>query len=115
MRDWTTIRERFVRDDLPTRLGGLAANLARISSFFKNPINRNVVHSLVDESKLFIEWTAADAEAETAAPLVELQVQLALWQLDWDKIWNDPAYRSQVVDQSRAWSDKVLDLSGLLS
>lgn len=115
MRDWTTIRERFIRDDVPTRLGGLAANLARISSFSKNPINRNVVHSLVDESKLFIEWTAADAEAETAAPLVELQVQLALWQLDWEKIWGDPAYRSQVVDQSRAWSDKVLDLSGLLS
>jgi hypothetical protein len=115
MRDWTTLRERYVRDDLPTRLGGLAANLARISSFSKNPINRNVVHSLVDESKFFIEWMAADAGAETAAPLVELQVQLALWQLDWDKIWDDPDYRGQVVDQSRAWSDKVLDLSGLLS
>jgi len=115
MRDWTSIRERFVRDNVPTRLGGLAANLARISSFSKNPTNRNVVQSLVDESKFFIEWTAADAEAETAAPLIELQVQLALWQLDWDKIWDDPDYRGQLVDQSRVWSDKVLNLSGLLN
>jgi hypothetical protein len=32
---------------------------------------------------MFIEWTSAQAETETAAKLVELQVQLALWQLQW--------------------------------
>jgi hypothetical protein len=29
MKDWTMIRERFLRDEPPVRLGGLAANLAR--------------------------------------------------------------------------------------
>jgi hypothetical protein len=33
MKDWTTIRDRYLHDALPIRLGGLAANLARIKSF----------------------------------------------------------------------------------
>lgn len=115
MRDWTAIRERYLRDELPVRLGGLAANLARVSSFSRNPVNREVVNSLLDESKLFIEWTAGEAEVDAAAQLVELQVQLALWQLDWDRIWADPGQRAQVAEQSRVWSGRILDLSGLLS
>ena len=33
MKDWTAIRERYLRDQLPIRLGGLAAHLSRIKSF----------------------------------------------------------------------------------
>ena len=83
MKDWSAIRERYMRDALPIRLGGLAANLSRIKSFSANDASREAVASLIDESKMFIEWTAAQAETETAAKLVELQVQLALWQLQW--------------------------------
>ena len=32
MKDWTSIRDRYLRDNLPVRLGGLAANLSRIKS-----------------------------------------------------------------------------------
>ncbi len=113
--DQTARQERYLRDNLPVRLGGLAANLRRIGSFSQHPANGEVVASLVDESKYFIEWTAADAELETAAQLVELQVQLALWQRNWSRIWADPNQRRQIGEQSQAWSDRVLDLSGLLS
>jgi hypothetical protein len=75
MKDWTPIRERYMRDSLPIRLGGLAANLSRIKSFVSREGNREAVESLIDESKYFIEWTAAEAEVSTAAELVELQVQ----------------------------------------
>jgi len=115
MKDWTTIRERYLRDSVPVRLGGLAANLRRIKSFAGHDANVAVVESLLDESKYFIEWTAREAEIETAAELVELQIQLACWQRDWAVLWSDPVQRTQMAERSRLWSDRVLDLSGLLN
>ena len=108
MKDWSLIRERYMRDTLPVRLGGIAANLSRIKSFSANDA------SLIDESKMFIEWTAAQAEIPTAALLVDLQVQLACWQLGWDRIWADSTQRKQVAEQSANWSKQVMELSGLL-
>ncbi len=66
------IKERYLKDDLSTRLGGLAANLSRIKSFSRHEANQNAVESLLDESRFFIEWTARDTEIETTAELVEL-------------------------------------------
>ena len=114
MKDWTQIKERYLRDDLPVRLGGLAANLSRIKSFSANEASHAVVESLIDESKMFIEWTASQAEVHTAEKLVELQIQLARWQLQWKTIWSDASKRSQVAEQSATWSKMVLEMSGLL-
>ncbi len=108
------IRERYMRDELPTRLGGIAANLARVSTFSSNPANKEAVKNLLDESKFFIEWTAGEATVETAAELVELQVQLARWQRRWDDIWEDAPRRMEVSAIARAWSNRVLQASGLL-
>ena len=96
-------------------MGGLAANLSRIKSFAAQDASRDAVESMLDESKHFIEWTAAEAEVQTAAQLVELQVQLARWQLTWTNIWNEPLQRRQLAEQSAMWSKRVLELSGLLS
>jgi hypothetical protein len=115
MRDWTAIRERYLRDDLSIRLGGLAANLSRIKSFAAHEASREAVESLIDESKFFIEWTAAQAESHAAAELVELQIQLARWQHNWAGIWADPIQRRQIADQSRIWSKRVLEISGILN
>ena len=115
MKDWTQIRERYLRDDLPVRLGGLAANLSRIKSFSANEASHAVLESLIDESKMFIEWTAAQAEVNTAEKLVDIQVQLALWQLQWKTIWPDASRRSEVAKQADIWSKQVLELSGLLN
>jgi hypothetical protein len=115
MNNSTSIKERYLRDELPARLGGLAANLRRIPSFARSESNREAVAALIDESKYFIEWTAAEAEIDTAATLVELQVQLAGWQRNWPAIWADPELRRQVGEASRTWSDRVLELSGLLN
>ena len=114
MKDWTAIRQRYLRDGLPVRLGGLAANLSRIKSFASHDANSGAVESMVDESKHFIEWTAAEAGVDTAAELVELQVQLAGWQRHWARIWVDPAQRKQMAEQSAAWSKRVLEMSGLV-
>ena len=114
MKDWTPIQERYLRDAVPIRLGGLAANLRRIKSFASQEASREAVASLIEESKYFIEWTAHEAHVETAAQLVELQVQLARWQRKWPQIWLDSIQRQQIAEQSSTWSDRVLKLSGLL-
>ena len=115
MKDWSVIRERFMRDELPVRLGGLAANLSRIKSFSANENSQETVASLIDESKMFIEWTAAQAEINTAALMVEVQIQLALWQIRWDLIWTNPAERKRIAEQSGIWSKQILEMSGLLN
>ena len=115
MKDYTVIRERFLRDPLSVRLGGLAANLSRIKSFASNENNKVLVESLIDESKHFIEWTAHEAEIETAAQLIELQVQLALLQIKLNNLWLEPEQRKKISEISNAWSQQVLIASGLLS
>lgn len=115
MKDWSTMRERYLREKLPNRLGELAANLARIKSFSSNIQNRDAVESLIEESKFLIEWTAMDAGVDIAAELVELQVQLARWQWRWASIWADASQRTNIAQLALIWSERVLEMSGLLS
>jgi len=108
------IKQRYMKDALPIRLGGLAANLARVNTFSRYDANQEAVFGLMNESKYFIEWTAHEAELEVAAQLVDLQIKLAYWQQDWATIWADKEKRQIIAQESRQWSDKVLELSGLL-
>lgn len=108
-------KERYLQDNLSMRLGNLASNLARIESRCQAGSDRDLVKSLLRESKFFIEWTASEFEIEVAAELVELQVQLARWQYRLSEIWNDAEQLEIVAEKARFWSDKLLKLSGLLS
>jgi len=112
--DLAAIQARYLRDALPTRLGGLAANLARIVSFSRNTANREIVEQMIKESQWFIEWTAPEMDVDTAAILVELQLQLAQWQRCLAGMWNDAEKREAIMEQSRQWSKRVLQMSGLL-
>ncbi len=76
---------------------------------------REAVESLIAESKFFIEWTAPEAEVNIATELVELQIQLPRWQYNWARMWDDPVLRSKLAEESAAWSQRVLEMSGLLS
>lgn len=107
-------RERYMQDTLPIRLGGLAANLARISSFVKNSANLEVVKSIVEESKHFIEWTAKEMESEAAFELVELQIKLAVLQRSCKKDWSNEEKRLEIGLQVKGWSKSVLQNSGLI-
>ena len=115
MRNWTALKERYLRDNLPTRLGNLASNLARIKSRSQNPVYDELVKSLVEESRYFIEWTAKEMEIDTAAELLDLQRILTRWLFHWDSIWSNIAERTQLTDIAGTWSERVLDMSGLLS
>jgi hypothetical protein len=108
------IRERYMRDAPPVRLGNLAANLARIQSFSDNPDHQDVVESILEESAFFIEWTAQELELDTCVALAELQRLLVHWRYTWSTVWADPSLRTEVAKQAEAWSQRVLRLAGLL-
>ena len=109
------IKQRYMQDEVAIRLGGISANLARIDSFSRHSANKAAAYYLLDESKYFIEWTAAHTDPDHAAELVELQVSLARWQRHWDAIWDTPVLRSQIAQMARTWSDHILEASGLLT
>lgn len=114
MTEKTGLKERFLSDDVPIRLGNLASNLKRIKAFATNPALSEAADQVVRESTYFIEWTALDLDTERCAELVELQVQLASWHLNWASLWEDPAQRATMAAQADAWSGRVLHMSGLL-
>jgi hypothetical protein len=108
------LRERFLRDPLPRRLGGLAATLGRISSSARKSTDPNVVLGLLDEAKHLIEWTAAETEPETAAVLVRMQTMITLWQRAWEEASQNPKQRNLLSVQAKDWSDRAIDFSGLV-
>lgn len=115
MTDWTSIRERYLRETVPTRLGGLAANLGRIKSFASHGSSAGVVASLMEESKHLIEWTAADTDINSMAELVELQVELARWQRRWVAVSGNPDDRIRLSRAAGVWAQRLLEMSGLLA
>jgi hypothetical protein len=108
------LRERFLRDPLLRRLGGLVATFGRISSSAHNSADPNTVADLLDEAKHLIEWTATDTESETAAELVNIQIMITLWQRTWDEASKNPKQRLLLSVQAKDWSDKTVDFSGLV-
>lgn len=108
-------KERYLRDPLPIRLGGLAANLARVKSFSRNDANQRAVFDLFEESKFFIEWTALDAEMNTTLELIELQLEIATWQYRWQENWTDVRKRDAFASKAASWSRRLLERSGLLN
>ena len=111
------IQERYLVDTLDIRLGGLAADLARIVSFSQNVRAVQSVEGLLDESRYFIELSAPDLlpdRVDDAARLVEIQRGLTHWYFNWATVQNDTTQRAKLAAQAQQWSDEVLKMSGLL-
>ena len=105
------IRERYLRDSLPLRLGGLAADLGRVASCAADDRDRQALGSLLEEAKWFVEWAAPEAPGDIQAQLAELQITLALWH----RRWLSGVTELVIREEAKAWSDRLLALSGLLS
>ena len=106
-----SVRLRYLQDSLPTRLGGLAADLARVASCADDPRDRDAVTSLLEESKYFAEWAAPDASPKIQEQLAEVQLAIAVWERRWRAGHPEP----QMREQAQQWSDQLLALSGLAS
>jgi hypothetical protein len=115
MKDLADTRARYMRDPLPARLGGLAADLARITSLSQNPANLAPVADLMREAAHFIEWCAPESDLENQVTLLELQRLLARWRMRLPQRFPDQKWRGQVMAEAQRWSQRVLEMSGLLA
>lgn len=113
MIDLFALRDRYTRDTVQVRMGGLAANLLRIKSFSDNPKHAKVVRQLIIESEHFAEWAGVDSDINVQAKLVDLQILLAQWAYTWDDIWHDKTRLRSVAAHADRWAQDILRLSRL--
>jgi hypothetical protein len=109
--DWERIHERFMKDEVPVRLAGLAADLARVSSSARSAREPASVLRWVEEGQRFIEWTAGEIDPEIGAELVSIQVMLALWRKVWKNGIPDITQRMLLATQAGQWSERIFALS----
>jgi hypothetical protein len=107
-------RERYLRDPLPIRLAGLAADFERIASSARHAAGAVSVTEMLEESQYYIEWTAAEAEPQVASELVDIQRMIAAWRRAWPEAQTSPAQRTLLSVQAKKWADQVLEYSGVL-
>jgi hypothetical protein len=110
VRNSEQIKERYLQDDLRTRLGGLASNLARIASCSSDPDDWEAVQSMLEESKFFIEWATPEAPLSVQAHLAKLQIDLALWHRMWPGVHTNSEKREKLAQLARSESVSILAL-----
>ena len=108
-------KDRYLKDSLSIRMGGIAANLARVGSFVAFPQGKVAVRGLLEESKYFIEWTAAEFDIDTTVELVDIQRKLVRWHSNIDKFWDDEVMRLAVGVEATGISEFLIERSGLLT
>jgi hypothetical protein len=107
MRDLNKMRERFMRDGLPVRMGNLASNLVRLSNWVMMRHGDQEEIDLMREIAWMIEWCGESAIED----LVDIQREICRWR----RIWPVEATRSLLAFRARRMSDRILELSGLLA
>jgi hypothetical protein len=100
------IKELIARGDLEGKLYPWG-DLARIAST-RQPTGGEAVALMLEESRYFIEWTAAEAEPEIAAELVDIQRLLTAWRKIWSEAQESQAQRTLLSVQAKKWSDQLL-------
>jgi hypothetical protein len=108
MKSRERIRERFMKDALPRRLMGLAADLSRVSSSARHTTGAEATAAMLEESQYLIEWTAGEVPIDVAENLVNLQVMLALWRRAWPEAQHSSIQRSLLSVQAKQWADQVM-------
>jgi hypothetical protein len=112
MLDWKRLATRYARMTYQQRMGNLASTLARSAAVAQSKNSAVSVPDLLREGMWIIEWSTSDASPETLAELAPMQRELGLlhraWRADAD------AVRTVIAFRSRAMSERVLEISGLL-
>jgi hypothetical protein len=105
MRDLGKMRERYMRDKAPVRLGNLASSLLRLSKWVRMKQRDESVIDLMREIAWFMEWNGDLASVE----LVDMQREICRWR----RAWPIEPTRSILAFRALQMSNRVLELSGL--
>ncbi len=115
MKNLEIIKDRYLKESFSRRLGHLASDLARVSSFLENSKNIKAIEDILEESKFFIEWTAPEAPLNIQVILSEMQSKLALWQRHLLQQKGNSAEMKTLKKATILWSGQLIKLSGLLT
>ncbi|WP_084763083.1 MULTISPECIES: hypothetical protein [Nostocales] len=114
MPNWNAIESSFLRQPHPQQLGELASSLARLKSWCQKNANQEVVPVLLEESLLYIELILRSDYTNDATELTQIQDMLRGWQHNWSIICDNPTETATLAAKAATWSERVLDMSGLL-
>jgi len=106
MRDLKRMRDRYLRDESPVRMGNLASSLLRLSQWVQLRHNNEAIIDLMREVAWFMEWNGDLASTE----LADMQREICRWR----RIWPLEQARAILVFRARQMSNRVLELSGLV-
>ena len=102
--------ERFKRLSWQQQLGHLASTLATISTQAKIPQQDQLTDHLLREAALMIEWCVTQVPPAFHWELAAMQREC----LNWQKVFPVEAVRTLLAINTRHYSERVLDMSGLL-
>ena len=105
MRDLKRMRDRYLRDKRPVRLGNLASSLLRLSTWVRMGHQDEAVIDLMREIAWYMEWSGDLASLE----LANMQREICRWR----RIWPVETARSILVLRALQMSNRILELSGL--
>ncbi len=106
MKDLKRMRERFIRDASPVRLGNLASDLLRLNKWILMRHKDEAIIDLMREIAWFMEWSGDLASSE----LADMQREICRWRRAW------PVEQARHILALRAsqMSNRILEWSGLL-
>jgi hypothetical protein len=109
MPKWNAIEASFLNQSYSQQLRELAASLARLKSWSQKNASREIVPVLLQENLLYVKLLQKQSHANN----VELSQLQELLQ-DWVYQGGKSTEVANLAEVSAIWSQRVLDMSGLL-
>ena len=106
MKDLRAMRERFIRDGSPVRLGNLASDLLRLNRWILMRRSDEAIIDLMREIAWLMEWSGDLASAE----LADMQREICRWR----RVWPVEQARHILALRASQMSNRILERSGLL-
>lgn len=106
MKDVAASHARYLRDPAPRRMGNLASDLLRLSSWVRGRWRDDMILDQMDQIAWMIEQNPEFASEE----LANMQREICHWR----RIWPVEPARWLLAFRARVMSDRILELSGLL-
>ncbi len=113
-KDELALKELYLRDAIPIRLGNLASSIKRLGFLIHSKKPEQTIYQLFQECRLFSTWTAPDAGFETRAELEALQRDFDAWQNSFQAANGNEQWRAEIAGACEHWANRILELSGLL-
>lgn len=99
------MRERFIRDRSPVRMGNLASDLLRLNKWIQARRNDEAIVDLMREIAWLMEWSG-----DLASQLADMQREICRWR----RVWPVEQARSILAFRALQMSNRILEWSGLL-